>query len=159
MQGTVRKNSSKKRRKMKAAMNIIINERGETLFLLRAKKPFGWGLVGGKLDGNEDAVTACLRETFEETGLLLEASQLRLVGDDVSANGTPLVVFETTLNHTPEIKISKGEHLNAKWIKTHNSEYAGDYTTGVRIRMFAGRTLAIIDREKKIFVPDFHYRH
>ena len=143
----------------KAAMNIIINEKGETLFLLRAKKPFGWGLVGGKLDGDENAVAACLRETMEETGLELEASQMRLVGDDVSANGTPLVVFETILDHTPEVKISKGEHLNAKWIKTHRRKYAQDYTDEVRSKFFVGRTLAILDREKEIFVPDFHYRH
>lgn len=144
----------------KSALNIIINEKGETLFLLRAKKPFGWGLVGGKLDEGEDAMTACLRETFEETGIKLEASQVRLVGEDVSANGTPLTVFETILDHTPEVKISKREHLSARWMKTHNdSKYAKDYTDEVRSKVFAGRALDILDKDKEIFVPDVHFRY
>jgi ADP-ribose pyrophosphatase YjhB (NUDIX family) len=143
----------------KSALNIIINEKGETLFLLRAKKPFGWGLVGGKLDEGEDAVTACLRETFEETGIKLEASQIRLVGADVSANGTSLTVFETILDHTPEVKISKGEHLSARWIKTHRSKYSHDYTDEVRSKVFAGRALDILDKDKEIFVPDFQSRY
>lgn len=138
-----------------AAINIIINENGETLFLLRKTKPFGWGLVGGKIEDSESAIDACIRETFEETGIQLTADQIRLVGNDKSINENPLIIFETILQYTPEVKINRAEHLNAKWIRVHKDQYADNYTDEVRnMYVFAGRTLAIVSKEKKVSIPN-----
>ena len=142
-----------------AVVNRIINEKGETLFLLRATKPFGLCLVGGKVDENELQSGACLRETNEETGLDLisNGANLIYVGESVSFDGTPIAVFETVLDHTPAITISKREHLNYRWIKTHKHEYQQNYTEEMYKLHFAGNTLNFIDLGRPIFVPDFMY--
>lgn len=132
-----------------AVLNIIKNEKGETLFLLRKTRPFGWGLVGGKIEDGEEALDACLRETTEETGLNLDRSSVKFIGNNISVDETPILVYETALDHTPEIKIRDGEHLNARWIKTHRSDYYMDHTENVKSLHFAGRTLNIINTGKQ----------
>lgn len=145
-----------------AVVNRIINEKGEMLFLLRATKPFGWGLAGGKVEesvgvGNpsEGYWQACIRETFEETGIELKESQMVLIGEAKSFNGTPIFVFETVLDYTPDVKISKREHLNYVWIKTHDYKYKRNYTKDIYNRSFAGKTLDFVDLGREDFVPAF----
>jgi len=142
-----------------AVVNRIINEKGETLFLLRAKQPFGWCLAGGKVDA-EDASKkeACVRETKEETGIDITAESLTYVGESVSVNGTPITVYETVLDHTPIIKINRSEHMNHRWIKTHSTDYAGSFTDEVRSLAFAGKTLQFVDLGREIFIPDYMKR-
>lgn len=138
-----------------AVLNRIINEKGETLFLLRKGKPFGWGLPGGKVDGEETPEQACVREVQEETGINLTETELVKIGPAVSSTGIPLTVFETILDHTPNVKINSGEHLSARWIKTHTNEFQRNYTDEVKKLVFAGTTLSIIDLGKKIFIPEY----
>jgi 8-oxo-dGTP pyrophosphatase MutT (NUDIX family) len=137
-----------------AVVNRIINEKGETLFLLRAKNPFGWCLAGGKVDAEDTSKkAACVRETMEETGIDIDIDDLTYVGEVVSVNGTPITVYETVLDHTPDIKINRAEHMNKRWIKTHSTEYAGSFTDEVRGLAFAGKTLQFIDLGRGVFIP------
>jgi ADP-ribose pyrophosphatase YjhB (NUDIX family) len=140
-----------------AVVNRIINEKGECLFLLRATKPFGWCLAGGKVDAGEVPAESCIRETLEETGVNLigDAFEMKYVGESVSFNGTPVTVFETVLDHTPEITISKREHLSYRWIKTHKFEYAHNFTSEMYKLSIAGNTLDFLDLGRPYFVPDF----
>jgi ADP-ribose pyrophosphatase YjhB (NUDIX family) len=155
-----------------AVVNRIINEKGETLFLLRATKPFGWCLPGGKVDmggDNEDIPVetndeACMRETFEETRVNIikmktawdeDKNSFRHIGATTSFNGVPVEVYETVLDHTPEVVINKREHMSRRWIKTHTHEYQRNYTDEVRQLAFAGNTLDFIDLGRPHFVPDF----
>lgn len=131
----------------KAALAIIKNENGETLFLLRKHKPFGWGLVGGKLEDGETAKEACVREIQEESGISIEPSQLRLVGDDISINGNPVTIFEVLLDHTPDVTIDKKEHLNSMWITAHDNNKLAEPMLKF---VFSGRTLDFIAKEIKI---------
>lgn len=138
----------------KAVVNRIINEKGECLFLLRATKPFGLCLVGGKVDEGETELQACIRETNEESGLAIEENQMKLIGQSVSFDGTPVTVFETVLSHTPEITVSPREHLRHRWIKTHSFEFERCYTNEVRQLSFAGNTLKFIDLGIPYFTPE-----
>lgn len=142
-----------------AVVNRIINEKGETLFLLRAKQPFGWCLAGGKVDADDASKkAACIRETMEETGIDVDIDDLKYVGEAVSVNGTPITVYETVLDHTPDIKINRAEHMNKRWMKTHSTEYAGSFTEEVRGLAFAGKTLQFIDLGREVFIPDYMKR-
>lgn len=137
-----------------AVVNRIINEKGETLFLLRAKQPFGWCLPGGKIDPTDASKkAACVRETKEETDIDVEIDQLTYVGESVSVNGTPITVYETILAHTPTVKINRAEHMNHRWIKTHSNKYSGTFTDEVHGLAFAGKTLLFIDLDREIFIP------
>lgn len=147
---------------MIAVVNRIINEKGELLILLRATRPFGWGLAGGKVDDpvgvghpGESYWQACIRETKEETGIELTESQMTYIGPSVSATGIPVEVFETVLDHTPVVNINKREHLNKRWVKIHRGEYAGVYNAEVYQLKFAGKTLDFIDLGRPHFIPDF----
>jgi 8-oxo-dGTP pyrophosphatase MutT (NUDIX family) len=139
-----------------AVVNRIINEKGEILFMLRTTRPFGWGLVGGKTEPDDkDTLSACIRETEEETGIMLQRSQVALIGEEKSINGTPITVFETVLDYTPEVKRDPREHLNARWIKVHRGKYSGDYTDEARGVIFAGKTLSFMDLGREDFIPEF----
>jgi 8-oxo-dGTP pyrophosphatase MutT (NUDIX family) len=139
-----------------AVVNRIINEKGEMLFLLRTTRPFGWGLVGGKRElDDKDDLAACIRETEEETGIMLQRSQVVLIGEEKSINGTPITVFETILDYTPEVKRDPREHLNYVWIKTHDYKYKRNYTKDIYNRSFAGKTLDFVDLGREDFVPAF----
>lgn len=146
-----------KSKKMKTAVvNRIINEKGEMLFLLRATRPFGWGLVGGKTEPtDEDAMATCIRETVEESGIVLTSDQVVLIGEEKSINGTPITVFETVLDYTPEVKRDPREHLNKRWVKVHRTKYSGDYTDAARAMNFAGKTLRFTDLGREDFIPEF----
>jgi 8-oxo-dGTP pyrophosphatase MutT (NUDIX family) len=139
-----------------AVVNRIINEKGEMLFLLRNTRPFGWGLVGGKKElTDEDALAACIRETEEESGIVLNPEQVVLIGEEKSMNDTPITVFETVLDYTPVVKINKREHLNHIWIKTHDCKYRRNYTKDIYCRSFAGKTLDFVDLGREYFIPAF----
>lgn len=144
---------------MKAVVNRIINKDGETLFLLRAIRPFGLCLPGGKVEATDASdEAAAIRETMEETGIPVTPNQIMHVGSSVSYDGTPVEVFETRLDYNPEVTINKREHLNKKWIKTHVREYQENYTNDMYGLHFAGNTLKFVDLGKEIFVPQFMKR-
>lgn len=143
---------------MKTAVVRIINDKGETLFLLRNTKPFGWCLPGGEVETNEDALTAGIRETFEETGIELHFDQVKIIGEDTAFDGTSVTVLEAILDHTPLVKINKREHLNSRWLTTHrHTGYSGAYALEVYELSFAGRTKSFIDLGREIFCPDFRW--
>lgn len=55
------------------------NEKGELLIAKPTYKK-GWTLVGGMADANESPLDCVIRETHEETGLLLDPSRFTLIG-------------------------------------------------------------------------------
>lgn len=113
----------------KTVLVIINNEKGETLFLLRAKKPFGWALPGGKVNDGETSKEGLIREVFEETGIDISSYEIIFVKSDVSITGNPVEIFSVKLDHTPVVVINKKEHLNKKWIwlsLTYNLVLAGN---------------------------------
>ncbi len=69
---------------MAAAACILIPNQYVTRFLAVSRKenPRAWGLPGGKLEKNESTSTAAIRETYEETGLIIDPSQLSVLTSD-----------------------------------------------------------------------------
>lgn len=61
---------------------VIFDERGRILFMKRTRGDY-WCLPGGRIDMDESAQECCIRETFEETGLLTRIVRL------VSVNSHP----------------------------------------------------------------------
>lgn len=54
-----------------AACILIYNDRGKVLATSRRGEPTQFGLPGGKIDAEETALEAAVRELFEETGLVV----------------------------------------------------------------------------------------
>ncbi len=54
---------------------LLLNQNEEILAISRRDDPNAWGLPGGKVDPGETLEIAVVRETFEETGLVLAGVQ------------------------------------------------------------------------------------
>ena len=61
---------------------VILNPEGKALIMKRAHGDY-WCLPGGRIDQDESAQQCCIRETFEETGLIVEIVRL------ISSNTDP----------------------------------------------------------------------
>ena len=62
---------------------LIINNENEVLLERRSKlkkiDPGKWGICGWKIDYNEDPITAGIRETYEEIGVLLNKDEMKML--------------------------------------------------------------------------------
>jgi mutator protein MutT len=90
---------------------IISNDKGEILFLKRFEYdrtlPNFYCLPGGKLEEDENASDGCIREVFEETGLIV--SDIKFDCKKVNIN------FFTGIVDSFNVKISN-EHSGYKFI-------------------------------------------
>lgn len=77
-----------------------------------------WGLPAGKVDPGEDIVTAMVRETFEETGVQLSASDLRHIGSVYvrDAFDVHYHMFVCVLAERPDVSINPNEHQAYRWV-------------------------------------------
>lgn len=121
----------------KASVLIIENTKHQYLFLLRAVKPYGLGFPGGKFnsDFDKNMSDTCLREVFEEIGILFSRDSIFYLGEIISINGTPVSVYHTFVNEIETITLNPKEHLTSKWLSL--SEFNG--------KVFAGKTLDFLN--------------
>jgi 8-oxo-dGTP pyrophosphatase MutT (NUDIX family) len=54
---------------------LLMNEKGDILAISRGADTGSWGMPGGKVENNESLDVAVVRETYEETGLVIAAPQ------------------------------------------------------------------------------------
>lgn len=95
---------------------------GKILLLQRREdKPQGgtWALPGGKLDGKETPTEAVIRETGEETGIILSEPVgffkkffVRFSDMDFIYN-----LFYSKLKNEPKLTLSDREHSNYLWVR------------------------------------------
>ncbi len=81
---------------LKVGAGALIDRDGALLLVRRTREPFSnrWNLPAGYLEPNESPAQAALRETREETGLLVEAGLLQGVyfyDDDPRGSGLLIV--------------------------------------------------------------------
>ena len=63
------------------ATAVIFDSHRRILILKRTKSEY-WSLPGGRIDSDESAEGCCVRETFEETGLVIRATRVISVNSD-----------------------------------------------------------------------------
>lgn len=95
--------------------------------LLRHKhKPNGglWGLPAGKVDEEEDVLTAMQRELFEETGIACEVDDLSYVRSVlVRHDETDFAyhMYRLPLPEIPRLQLSETEHADHAWFSPEES--------------------------------------
>lgn len=92
----------------------------DKLLMLHRKRGLGkgfWNAAGGNIEEGESPHDGCIREVFEETGLLIKP-RFRgvLVFPEIAGKDHALVyVFEST-NFRGELKTRADEHHEARWV-------------------------------------------
>jgi 8-oxo-dGTP diphosphatase len=99
-------------KKLEGATILVMNEEGNILLLRRASNstfaPDQWGYPGGKIEEGESSVVAAMRETEEETELVVRDPEPLGV-----FNGAVEAFFSDTFEG--EVKIDF-EHTAWKWV-------------------------------------------
>ena len=94
-------------------------EDGEILLLkVEAEKVSFWQPITGGIESGESPEEACLREIKEETGLLLDCSNLTGLGNFTVKIDEHLTIHKNlflVLTEQKEIQISD-EHVGAQWV-------------------------------------------
>ena len=99
---------------IRLGVGIIIYYRNEILLERRTdcKK---WGLIGGSIEIGEKVEEAALRESFEETSLLLDINKLYLLGLYSDINDRRIIQYSDNCFHAIDIiykyKLEKKEDL------------------------------------------------
>lgn len=105
---------------MPAVSAIVVNDAGHVL-LHRSRDDGNWYVIGGAIDPGEEPARAAVRETFEETGLVVRP--LRLVGvyaDPVAryANGDEVLYTAITFLCRPidgTLRVADDESLEVRY--------------------------------------------
>lgn len=103
-------------------VSCFVEHNQEILLLHRQDhKPQGgtWGVPAGKVDFNENILDTMQREIQEETGIILESSQLNYFKKIfVKYEDYDFIyhIYHTNLAYKPEIILSSTEHKNYQWI-------------------------------------------
>ncbi len=124
------------------AKAIVVNGNGGVLLLRRSKtaprRALQWDLPGGMVDdGDETYAHACAREIGEETGLIVQPSDLALFraesATSTDGNNIPItwLYYAVRLPQTPEVKLSF-EHDQFKWLSFDEAIKFSDYDRQVR---------------------------
>lgn len=104
---------------MTIASCFIFNPRGELLLLRRHRDDFGGGLwvaPAGRVEPEEDAEAAVLREVLEETGInLLSVEHLGLHEVTMPHGSNRIVSFRAATEHSGPILLRPDEHEDYAW--------------------------------------------
>ena len=109
---------------------IYDSERGRYLILRRNPERYrGWGLVKGGINEEETAEQACIRETFEEIGILMKESSLNEL-NHVSAyydNTNKKIVlvhwFLTECGDLGRLTLEQAEWVDHRWASYDEALY------------------------------------
>jgi 8-oxo-dGTP diphosphatase len=124
-------------RTQRIVVSVILRSQSGVLLLQRAR-PFSefrkhdpdihlgaglWELPGGGLDFGETLLRACVRETSEETGILIDQANLKLAACCAyTLKGTECeshrihVIYEANLNSPVQVRLNE-EHVAYTWAR------------------------------------------
>jgi 8-oxo-dGTP diphosphatase len=104
-------------------VGFIAQYEDSILLLHRSEKetdPSLWGIPAGKREGIETDAEAAIRELSEETGIVLNESEISYVGKLDIEYETVIVefpIFHKKFNEAPAITLDPNEHVDYKWIR------------------------------------------
>ncbi len=111
---------------------LISNDQGEVLILKRSKKddvlPEYWDIPGGTLEDGEDPAHGAIRETEEETGLIISEVKLffQKSNIDTSKNKQFVTLIFYTKSSATNVVVNSEDHDAYAWIEPSK---IGDYKT------------------------------
>lgn len=82
----------------------------------RREKKGKWNMPAGKLEENEDIISACMREVKEETGIDVEIKSLIFLEEKVSSVGNLLILYFLGEYKSGNISFDSEEIANVKWM-------------------------------------------
>jgi|10_taG_2_1085330.scaffolds.fasta_scaffold04387_9 8-oxo-dGTP pyrophosphatase MutT (NUDIX family) len=105
-----------------SAMVVVIDDMGRVLLLHRLDSPevkFSnqWGFPGGGSEPNEEPLQTAIRETYEETGLRVDASSLVLLYEKATNKKNVYFFVTDKYEGRVDIKKVKREHQNYAWVR------------------------------------------
>jgi 8-oxo-dGTP diphosphatase len=105
---------------------LIENSQNNYLFLHRSKVIDGhetsiWDIPGGRIEPEEDLMSALAREILEETGIVLTAAPALIAAQDIFAGTKLHVVRLTYLVDGDGEAILSDEHTDAKWLSLEDA--------------------------------------
>ena len=126
----------------KSGANVILVKNGKILLLLRSKKsrwkPDMYGPPGGHVDPGETPIQAAVRETFEESGLFVKATDLKPLLQRTKHN-FGMIYYYITDKFTGGVGITlSNEHHGFAWVSMDKID---DYET-----IFEPHELAVIKK-------------
>jgi 8-oxo-dGTP pyrophosphatase MutT (NUDIX family) len=74
---------------------LVLHPNGSVLATSRRNQPSLWGLPGGKVDPGETPLQAIIRESYEETSLTIDSTQLTLCFSSNCGPGADGKIFTT----------------------------------------------------------------
>ena len=110
------KSPNHKYKKTAKKAGIFIYDPNNQMVLLVQSRGCLWGLPKGSFNNNENKYQCAIRETFEETGLIIHKNQLNKY---VSVNNNLCTYFYLEMNHKPVyIQRTDGNDANGiTWIR------------------------------------------
>ena len=109
-------------KKILRVVGCLIEHDTKILMLYRSETetdPSLWGIPAGKVEGNELDVDAVLREIYEETSIVIRASDVKNLGELKIEYPNMVVlfpVFGVQLLDKPTVVIDSNEHIEYRWL-------------------------------------------
>jgi 8-oxo-dGTP pyrophosphatase MutT (NUDIX family) len=96
-----------------AVVIIIKNDKNQYLLLNRNYRPFGFGLVGGKVETEDsDIIQACIREIKEEIGVIVERKDIKFKKFFKTIDNDIFVCYlDYNLNEIKELSEEHSEYI------------------------------------------------
>jgi 8-oxo-dGTP diphosphatase len=117
---------------------IFENEQGQILVLRRhPDDPEGttWGLVGGKVEPDEDKIQTAVRETQEEIGHIIDPAQLQFLQTYHWDREDLDITFEVfklqTMTADVTLELAQDESTEHWWADPHDLQKQPDLMTGL----------------------------
>jgi 8-oxo-dGTP pyrophosphatase MutT (NUDIX family) len=110
---------------------LVINQDGQLLVMKRAdmmpRRPNEWDIPGGGQENGEGLTAAAIRETVEESGIVLREPLLVYAHTEMRDYGSGSWLFFLAHVKNPDVQISP-EHTEYRWVSLAEAVSLIDYS-------------------------------